>query len=251
MASGSESFAVAWSLNHGWLWPHGLQHTRLLCPSLSPGVCSNSCPLNQWCYLIISSSATPFSFSIQSFPASGSLPMSQLFTSSGQTIGASASAPVLRLNIQGGFPLGLIGWISLQSNELSRVLSSTTVWKLQFFSTQPFLWSNSHIHIWLLKKTIALTIWTFVGKVMSLLFNVLFRFDITFLPKSKHLKFHSFSHHLQWFWSPRKENLSLLLHFPVLFSTKWWDQMPWSSFSECWALSQVFVLLFLFHHETF
>ena len=183
MASGSESFAVAWSLNHGWLWPHGLQHTRLLCPSLSPGVCSNSCPLNQWCYLIISSSATPFSFSIQSFPASGSLPMSQLFTSSGQTIGASASAPVLRMNIQGGFPLGLIGWISLQSNELSRVLSSTTVWKLQFFSTQPFLWSNSHIHIWLLKKTIALTIWTFVGKVMSPLFNKLSRFAITLLPK--------------------------------------------------------------------
>ena len=112
MASGSESFAVAWSLNHGWLWPHGLQHTRLLCPSLSPGVCSNSCPLNQWCYLIISSSATPFSFSIQSFPASGSLPMSQLFTSSGQTIGASASAPVLPMNIRGWFSLGST-WFNL------------------------------------------------------------------------------------------------------------------------------------------
>ena len=122
MASGSESFAVAWSLNHGWLWPHGLQHTRLLCPSLSPGVCSNSCPLNQWCYLIISSSATPFSFSIQSFPASGSLPMSQLFTSSGQTIGASASAPVLPMNIQCWFLLGLIDLIFLLSKGLKTLL---------------------------------------------------------------------------------------------------------------------------------
>ena len=94
------------------LWPHGLQHDRLPCPSLSPGVCSNSCPLSWWCYLTISSSATLFSFCLQSFPASGSFTMSQLFTSGGQSIGASAS--VLPMNIQNWFPLGLTGLIILQ-----------------------------------------------------------------------------------------------------------------------------------------
>ena len=110
--------------------------------------------------------------------------MSWLFTSDGQSIGASASASVLPMNIQGWFPFGLTGWI-LQSKGLSRVFSNTTVQKHQFFGAQPSLWSNSHIHIWLLEKTIALTIWTFVGKVMSLLFNTLSGFVIAFLPRSK------------------------------------------------------------------
>ena len=108
------------------LQPHGLQHTRLLCPSLPPGVCSNSCPVSQWCHLTISSSATLFSFCLQSFPASGSFPVSWLFESGGQTIGASASSSVLPMNIQDWFPLGLTGLISLLSKGLSRVFFSTT-----------------------------------------------------------------------------------------------------------------------------
>ena len=102
------------------LWPHGPQHARLPCPPLSPRACSHSCPLSQWCYLTISSSAAPFSY-LQSFPASGSFPMSQLFSSDGQNIGASAVASVLPMNIQGWFPSGLTGLISLQSKGLSRV----------------------------------------------------------------------------------------------------------------------------------
>jgi len=97
------------------LWPHGLQHARLLCPPLSPGVCSDSCPLSWWCYLTISSSAAPFSFCLQSFPASGSFPMSQLFAWGGPNIEVSASTSVLPMNIQSWFPLGLTSLISLQS----------------------------------------------------------------------------------------------------------------------------------------
>ena len=115
--------------------------TRLPCPSVSPWVCSNSCP---WCHLTISSSVIPFSSCPQSFPASGSFLGSQLFASSDQSSGATAS--VLPMDIQGWFPLGLTGLISLQSKGFSRVLSSTTVQKHQFFSAQPSLWSNSHIH---------------------------------------------------------------------------------------------------------
>ena len=111
----------------------GLQHARLPCPSLSPGVYSVSCPLNQWCYLTISSSAAPFSFCLQSFLASGSFLMSRLFASGGKGIGASASVSVLPMNIQGWFPFGWTGWISLLPKELSRVISSTTVQKHQFF----------------------------------------------------------------------------------------------------------------------
>ena len=111
------------------LWPHWLQHARLPCSSLCPGVCPNSCLLIQWCYLTISSSATLFSFCLHSFPASGSFPVSWLYASGGQSIGASASVLVLLMNIQGWFPLGLTGLIFLQSKGLSRVLSSTTVWK--------------------------------------------------------------------------------------------------------------------------
>ena len=134
------------------LRPHGLQHTRLPCPSLSPGVCSNSCPSSRWWHPTISSSVTPSSSCLQSFPASGSFPVSQLFTSGGQSIGASASASVLPVNIQGWFPLRLTGWTSLQSKGLSRVFSSTTVGKHQFFCAQLSLWSNSHILTWVLEK---------------------------------------------------------------------------------------------------
>ena len=132
---------------------HGLQYTRLPCPSFSPRVCLNSYPLNQWCHPTISSFVIPFSSCPQSFAASGSFPMSWVFTSSGQRIpkGASALASVLPMNIQGFFPLGLT-FLILQSKGFSRVFSNTTVHKHQFFSSQPSLWSNSRIHTWLLEK---------------------------------------------------------------------------------------------------
>ena len=129
--------------------PRGLHHARLTCPSLFRGVCSNSRSLSRWCHPAISSSVVPFSCP-QSFPASGSLPKSRLFASGGQNIGASAS--ILPMNNQDWFPLELTGWISLQSKGLSRVFSSATVWKHQFFSTQPSLWFNYHIHRWLLEN---------------------------------------------------------------------------------------------------
>ena len=129
-----------------------LQHARLPCPSQSLRVCSNSYPLSRRCYLNISSSATPFSFCFHSFPASGSFPLSQLFPSGGQRIGASASVSVFPMSIQGWFPVGWTDLISLQSKGLSRVLSSTTVQKHKFFSTQPSLWSSSHIHTGLLEN---------------------------------------------------------------------------------------------------
>ena len=132
------------------LWPH--EHTRFPCPSPSPGVYSNSCPQSRWCHPTISSSAALFSFCLQSFPASMSFAMSWLFASGGQSIGASTSASVLPVNIQGWFPLKLIGLISLQSKGLSRVFSSTTVQKYQLFGPQPSIWPNSHICAWPLEK---------------------------------------------------------------------------------------------------
>ena len=129
--------------------PRGLQHTRLLCSSLPPGVCTNSCPLSWWCHPTISSSVSLLSCS-QSVPASGSFPMSRLFLSDGQSIRVSAS--ILPTNIQGWFLLGVVGLISFQSKGLSRVFSSTTVRKHQFFSAQPSLWSNSYVDTWLLEN---------------------------------------------------------------------------------------------------
>ena len=118
------------------LWPHELQHARPPCPSPTPGVHSNSCPLSRWCHLTISSSVIPFSSCPQSFPASGSFQMSQLFALGGQSIGVLASTSVLPKNTQDWFPLGLKGWICLQSKRLSRVFSNTTVQKHQCFSVQ-------------------------------------------------------------------------------------------------------------------
>ena len=116
------------------LRPHGLQHNRLPCPSPTPGVYSNARPSSRECYPTILSSVIPFSSCLQSFPVSGSFPMSQFFTSGGQSTGVSASASILPMNIQDWFPLGWTGWISLQSKGLSRVFSNTTVQKHQFFS---------------------------------------------------------------------------------------------------------------------
>ena len=128
------------SVTSNSLWPHRLQDARLPCPSPTPGACSNSCPLSQWCHPTISSSVVPFSSCLQSFPASGSLPVNQLFISGGQSTGASALISVLPVNIQGWFPLGLTGLISLLSKGLLSVFSSTTVWKHRFFGPQALLY---------------------------------------------------------------------------------------------------------------
>ena len=156
------------------------------CPSPPPRVYSNSCPMNQWYHPTISSSVSPFSSHLQSFPALGSFLRSQVFTPGGQSIGVSASTSVLPMNIQDWFPLRWTGWISLQSKGLSRAFSNSIVQKHQFFSIQLSSQSNSHPYM-TTGKTIALTRWTFVGKVTSLLFNMLSRLVIIFLPKCKHL----------------------------------------------------------------
>ena len=151
--------SLAWLLLFGHsvlsdsLQPHGLQHSRLPCPPPTPRVCSNSCPLSHWCHPTISSSVIPFSSSLLFFSPSGSFKMSQLFISGGHSNGASDSASVHQMNIQGWFNLGLTGLISLQSNGLSRVFSNTTVQKHQCFGAHPSLWSISHIHTWLLEKS--------------------------------------------------------------------------------------------------
>ena len=167
------------------LRPHGLQHVRLPCPSLSPRVCSNSCPSCRWCHPTTSSSYTPFSSCPQSFPPSGSFPASQLFASGGQSIGALAS--VLPMNIPGWFPLGfdlldLLAAEGTLKSLLQHHNSKASILRLSaFFMVQlsyPYETTG---------KTTALTIWTFVSEVMSLLFNTLSRFVIAFLPRSKHL----------------------------------------------------------------
>ena len=140
-----------------FLRPHGLQHARPPCPSPTPGVHSNSCPLSPCCFPTISSSVVPFSSHLLSSPASGAFQMSQFFASDGQSIGVSASASVLPMNTQDWFLLGLTSSISLQSKGLSRVFANTTVQKHQFFSAQLALWSNSHPYM-TTGKTIALTI---------------------------------------------------------------------------------------------
>ena len=145
--------AAVQSLNHVQVFvTHGLQHTRLPCPSLSPRVCSNSCLLSKWCHPTILWSVIPFSSCLQSFPASGSFPMSQLFASGGPSIGALASASVLPMNIQSWFSLRFTSFTSLLSKGLSRAFSSTTVRKHQFFTAQLSLWANSCIYTWLLEK---------------------------------------------------------------------------------------------------
>ena len=174
---------------------HGLQDARPPCPSPTSRVYPNSCPLSQWCHPTISSSVIPFFSCPLSFPASGSFQMSQLFASGGQSIGIVASISVLPMNTQDWSPLGWTGWISLQSKGLSRVFSNTTVLKYQFFCASAFFTVQLSHPYMTTGKTIALTRWTFVGKVMSLLFNMLSRLVITFLPRSKLLL-------ISWLQSP-------------------------------------------------
>ena len=148
----SFQFQFSHSIVSDSLWPHESQHARPPYPSPIPRVHSNSCPSSRWCHPAISSSVIPFSSCPQSLPASGSFPMSQLFTWGGQSNGVSASASDLPMNAQEWSPLGWTGWISLLSKGLSRVFSNTTVQKHQFFGAQLSSLSNSHIHAWLLEK---------------------------------------------------------------------------------------------------
>ena len=136
------------------LWPHESQHTRPPCLSSTPGVYSNLCPSSRWCHSAISSSVVPFSSCLQSLPASGSFPLSQLLAWGGQSTGVSASTSVLPMNTQDWFPLGWTGWMSLQSKGLSRVFPNTTVQEHQFFGAQISSQSNSHIHTWPLRLTL-------------------------------------------------------------------------------------------------
>ena len=162
---------------------HGLQYARLCCLLLSPRVCLNSCPLSRWCHPTISYSDAPFSSFPQSFPASESFPVSLLFALGDQDIGALASMSVLPMNIQSWFSLRLTGWISLLSRGLRSLLQhhspkSSIFWHSPFFMVQL---SRPHMTT---TKIIALTIWNFIGKVMPMLFNMLFRFVMAFLSRS-------------------------------------------------------------------
>ena len=148
----SQLVQLSHSVMSNSLWPRELQHAGPTCPSPTPRVHSNSCPLSQWCHPAISSSVVPFSSCPLSLPESGSFPMTQFFAWGSQSTGVSASASVLPMNTQDWSPLGWTGWISLQSKGLSRVFSNTTVLKHQFFGTQPSSQSNSFIHTWLLEK---------------------------------------------------------------------------------------------------
>ena len=214
------------SVMSGSLWPHELQHARLPCPSPTPGACSNSWPLCQWCHPTISSSVIPFSSCLQAFPASGSFQMSQLFASGDQSIGALATASLLPMNIQDWFPLGLTGWISFQSKGLSRIFSqyhnsraSILQWSALFMVQllHPYMTTG---------KTIALTKWTFVGKVMSFFFNMLPRLVITFLPRSKCLL-------ISWLQSPSAVTLEPKKIKPATVSIVFPIYLPLSDGIRC------------------
>ena len=216
-------------------WPHGLQHTRTPCPSPTPWVYSNSCPLSRWCHPTISSSVVPFSCH-QSFPESGFFQMSQLFSSGGQSIGVSASASVFPVNTQDWFPLGLISfrmdWLDLLAvqgtlNSLLQYHSSkaSILWCSAFFLVQlsrPYMTTG---------KTIALTRRIFVGKEMSLLFNMLSRLVTTFLPRSRHL-------FISWLQSPsavilepkKKKKVWHCFHCFLIY-------LPWSDGTRYYDLS--------------
>ena len=181
--------------------------------------------LSEWCHPSISSSVIPFSC-LQSFPASGSFPMSQFFASGDQSFGVSASGSVLPMNIQDWFSLGRTGWISLQSKGLSRIFFSITVQKCQFFSAQCsafFIIHLSHPYI-ATGKTIALTSWTFVDSIMSLLFNMLSRLVIAFLPRNNYLVY--------FFFQKTKDIL-------------WANAIDWA-LCTFWRMAPVFLFFFLF-----
>ena len=221
------AFFYCWSvaqLLSNSLWPRGLQHIRCPFPSSSPGACSNSCPLSQWCHPTISSSVVPFSSSLKTFPASGSFLMSQLF---GQILELQLQHCSFQWIFRTDFVKNWLVWSSCYSRTLKSLLQhrsskASILWCSAFFMVQcshPCMTTG---------KTIALTRQTFVGKVMSLLFNTLSSFVIAFLPRSKYLS-------ISWLLSTsavilesKKINLSLFPLFPYLFAMNLWDQMTWS-----------------------
>ena len=194
--------------------------------------------MSWWCNPNILSSVIPFFTCLQSFPASGSLQISQLFESGGQSIGVSPSASVLPMNIQDWFPLGLTSLMSLQFKGLSRVYNNTIVQKHQFLGTQLSFWSNFHIHIWLLEKPQLWRNKPLLAK--SLLFNMLSRLVRAFQPRNKCLI-------ISWLMSPsavilepkkiKSVTVSIVFH---LFAMKLWDWMPWSYFFECWVFFSIY-----------
>ena len=192
------------SVTSNSLQPPGWQHTRLPHRSPTSEACLNSYPSSWWCHPNIWTSVVPFSSCLQSFPASGSFPRSQFFASGSQSIGASASATVLPMNIQDWFPLGWTGWILLLSKELSRVFSNTTVWKHQLFCAQLSLWFNSHIRTRLLKKTQLCLYGCFLA-MWCLCFSICcLGFSLPFFPRSKSLLISWLQSPSEWFWSPSK-----------------------------------------------
>ena len=209
------------------LWPHGLWHARLPCPSPTPGAYSKSCPSCQWCHPTISTSVIPFSSCLQPFLASGSLPMSWFFTSGGQSTGVSASALVFPMNIQDWFPLRLTGWISLQSKGLKSLLQhhSTKASILQCLAS--FVVQLSHPYM-TTGKTIALTRQTFVVKVMSLFFNMLSRLVIAFLPRSLLISWLAVTICCD-FGAPQNKVSHCFHCFPIY--------LPWSDGTGCHDLS--------------
>ena len=226
---------------------HVSQRARIPCPSPSPRVCWNSCPLILWCCPTISCSLPAFSSCLQSFPASGSFPMSQFFTSGGQSIGASASGSVLSVNIQGWFTSGLTGVISLQLKGHSRVLSTALFKSINSLVSAFFMVELSHPYM-ATGKNIALTIQTFVDKVMSLIFNMLSRYSFS---SKKQMSFNCMAAvTICSDFGAQENKVCHCFHcFPIY--------LPWSDgtechdvhFFECWILSQLFTLLFQLHQE--
>ena len=210
------------------LQPHKLQHGRLPCSSLSPRVCSNSCSLRQWCHPTISSCVALFCC-LQTFPASESFQMSQKFASGGQSMGTSASASVLPMNIQGWYPLVLTGLISF----LSKGQESSPAPQFESINSSALslLYGPTPISILDYWNTIALTIQIFVGKVTYLLFNMLSRFVIALLPRSKHFFFNFMASVTVWSDFGAQENkLCHCFHcFPIY--------LPWSHGTRCHDLS--------------
>ena len=217
---------------------HGLQHARLPCPSPTPGACSNSYPLSWWCHPTISSSC-PLLLLPSILSSIRVFSIGWFFTSGCQTIGDAASASILPRILRTDFLYDWLVW-SPCSPRNSKEYSSTPLFKSISSSVLRFLYSPISHPFMTTGKAIALTRWTFVIKVMSLLFNMLSRLVIAFLPRSKRLL-------LSWLQSPsavilepKKISLSLFPPSPYLFPMRWWDQMPWSLFFECWILSQLF-----------
>ena len=216
------------SVMSNYFWPQELQHSRPPCPSPTPRVYPNSYPLSQWCHPTITSSVFPFYSCPQSFPASGSFPMSQLFPSGGQSIGVSTSTSVPPMNTQdwSSFRMDWLDLLAVQGT-LKSVLQHHSSKASIFLCSAFFTVQHSHPYM-TTGKTIALIRWNFVDKEISLLFNMLSRLVITFLPRSKHLLISWLQSPSTVILEPRKISHPLFPLFPYLFPMKWWDQLPWS-----------------------